>query len=235
MIRQRRMAAMRVGLAIGVSIMVFASHAPSALARPAAFDLSTLMIKAMTGVHSFMVVTDSASKPAPTSPGGVMRMHITEIVVHRSSGFTLSINTTLDGVTSSEVYTGTHVCLKRTATVAWNCTVPPSYAKTLLANLDPVKAFKASGTIMTSTGSPSTKSIQGQPCIGYSFAMSMSSLHLAGHGTMWFSQASGRLTRIDDTSTMALVAGSPPMVSTGASTYSRWDDATLRLPPVPAS
>ena len=182
-----------------------------------------------------MMVTDSITKPAPTSPGGVMKMHVEEIFIHRGSGYVLSMQMMIDGKFSSEVYTGTHVCLKHTAAEAWNCTYPPSYAKLSLASMDPVKVFKASGIVTTSRGAAGTKSIKGQSCTGYRFAMSMSSIHLTGYGTIWFSSDNGRVVQLDETSTVALVAGSPPMVTTGTSSYSRWDDASLRIPAVPVS
>lgn len=104
-----------------------------------------------------------------------------------------------------------------------------------MANIDPAKAFKASGVVTTSVGSAGTKSVQGQLCSGYQYAMSLPSIHLSGHGTMWFSSANGRVVQMDGISTVALVAGSPPMVTTATETFSRWDDASLRLPAVPVS
>jgi hypothetical protein len=147
----------------------------------------------------------------------------------------MSMQMTVDGKYSAEVYTGTHVCLKRTAAAAWNCTLPPSYATAIMANMDPVKGFKAAGIVMTSIASAGTKTIQGQPCAGYRYVISLSSIHLTGRGTIWFSSANGRVVQVDGVSTAALVAGSPPLVTTSTGIYSRWDDSSLRLPAVPTS
>jgi hypothetical protein len=233
--RQFTQVVLCIGLALGAATMVTPAQGPAASAHASGIDLGALMTKALDNVHSFMVVTDSTTKPAPASPGGVMKMHIAQIFIRRGSGFVMSRQTTTDGKFTAEVFTGTHVCLKKSATAAWDCTLPLAYAKAMMVNFDPVKAYKAAGIVMTNMGSVGTRSIKGQSCTGYRFAMSMSSIDLTGHGTMWFSTANGRVVQIDDTSTVVLVAGSAPMVIAGTSSYRRWDDTSLRLPAVPAS
>lgn len=225
----------RIGLAITAAVLALPAPVPAATVHASSTDLGALMARALDNVHSFKLVNDSTTMHASASPGDVMKMHIEEVFVRRGTGFAMSMQTTVDGKYSAEVYTGTHVCLKQTAGATWNCSVPPSYAKALLANIDPVKGFKASGVVMTSVVSAGTKSVQGQLCTGYRFAMSVAAIHLTGHGTIWFSSANGRVVQITEISTAALLAGSPPMITAGTSTYSRWDDATLRIPTVPAS
>jgi hypothetical protein len=229
----------RIGLLLGAAAMLFPAQilaqTPTATAHASGIDLGALMTNALGKMHSFKSVSDSITTHAPSSPGGVMKMHVEEIFVRHDTGFAMSMQMTIDGKYSAEVFTGTHVCLKRSAAAAWNCSTPPSMAQSSMANLDPAKAFKASGIVMTSAVSLGTKNIQGQPCAGYKYDMSVPAIHMTGHGTIWFSSADGRPVQVDGVSTTALVAGSPPMVTTSTGNYSRWNDASLRIPQVPAS
>ena len=233
--RQYTHVATRIGLACAAAAMLFPTQAPASAAHAAAIDLSALMARALGKVHSFRVVSDSRSTGAMTSPGGVMKMHMEEIFVRRGAGFTMSMQVTTDGQFHAMVYTGTHLCVKKTAAAAWDCTLSAAYVKMYTVGLDPVKAFEASGVVMTSVASAGTKTLQGQSCDGYRYAMALQSINLTGHGTIWFSSADGRVVQIDGVSTTKLTAASLPLVSTSTSTFSRWDDPSLRLPTVPAS
>jgi hypothetical protein len=226
---------LQIGLAIGAASMSVPALTPTATASASGIDLGAVMGKALAHAQSFEVVTDSTSTHASASPGGVMKMHITEIFIHRGSSFALSMQTMIDGKVNDVVYTGKHVCVKQGATGAWNCHLPLSYAKGYLDNMDPVKALKASGATMTGVASVGTRTIAGQQCTGYRYATSLASIHYQGTGTLWFSLATGRVVQGTSSGTTTIVPGNPPMVISGTSTFSRWNDPSLNLPTVPVS
>lgn len=225
--------ALRLGLAIGAAIMLFPSQTPASSAS--GIDLNALLGKALANARSFKVVSDSTTSTAPKSPRGVMKMHSERIYVRRGTGFAMSVYTTTDSQLSAMVFTGTHVCIKRTASAPWDCSVPASVVKAYVTNMDPLKAFKEAGVVMNSVSSAGTKTVQGQPCSGYNYVASLQSIHYKGHGTVWFSLATGRLVMVDGVGTAALVAGSPLMVLSSTAIYSRWNDPSLNIPAVPAS
>lgn len=227
--------AVRLGLAIGAASLFVSAPAPAATTRAAGIDLGALMGKALAHAERFEVVSDSSSTHAAGSPGGVMKIRITEIFIRRGSGYAMSMQVKTDGKVSALVYTGKHLCAKQSAAAAWNCTLPLSYVQGYLANMDPVKALKASGAIVTGVAAVGSRIIAGQACAGYRFADSLASIHYNGTGTIWFSLATGRVVRADSSGAATLVAGKPPMVTVGSTSYSHWNDPSLSLPTVPVS
>jgi hypothetical protein len=225
---------LRIGLAIGAASMIVPALTPAATAGASGIDLGALMVKALANARSFEIVSDSTTTHASASPG-VMKMRITEIFIHRGSGYALSIHTTIDGRVNDAVYTGKHVCVKSGATAAWNCNVPPSYVQGYLANMDPVKALKASGATITGVAPAGTRTVAGQQCTGYRYATSTASIHYKGTGTLWFSLATGRVVQGTSSGTATIIAGNPPMAISATVTFSHWNDPSLSIPTVPAS
>lgn len=227
--------ALRLGLAIGVAVAISPATARAASARITAADLAALMAKSLVGVQSFQVVNDSRSTHATASPGGVMKLHMVMVFVRQGKALTLSVQSTTDGKQSTMVYTGTRICVQQDAHAAWNCNLPVSYAKGFQANMDPIQAMKDSGTRMTGIAALGAKTIQGQSCDGYSFTSTLQSVKYQGHGSIWFSAATGRLVEVTSVGSMALTSGSAAMVTTGTVVYSRWNDPSLKLAAVPTS
>ena len=227
--------ALRFGLAIGVAIAVVPATARASAARITAADLAALMAKSLAGVQSFQVVNDSRSTHATGSPGGVMKLHMVMVFVRQGKAITLSVQSNTDGRQSTMVYTGTRLCVQQDAHATWNCNLPVSYAKGFQANMDPIEAMKDSGARMTGISALGAKTIQGQSCDGYSFTSTLQSIHYQGHGSIWFSSATGRLVEVTSVGSMVLTAGSAAMVTTGTVVYSRWNDPSLKLAAGPAS
>ena len=226
---------LRSGLAIGIAVAIAPATAHASAARITSGDLAALMAKSLAGVQSFHVVNDSRSTHATVSPGGVMKLHMVMVFVRQGKTLTLSVQSTTDGKQSTMVYTGTRLCVQQDAHAAWNCNLPVSYAKGFQANMDPIQAMKDSGTRMTGIAALGAKTMQGQSCDGYSFTSTLQSIHYQGHGSIWFSSATGRLVEVTSVGSMALTAGSAAMVTTGTVVYSRWNDPTLKLAAIPAS
>jgi hypothetical protein len=224
--------AMRFGLLLGAAVLALPAQTHAAPAQITGNDLGALVTKSLAGVHSFQVVLDSISTHASASPGGVMKSHMVIVYLHQGNHFAMSMQSTNDGKWTAVVYTGTRVCMQRSEHGSWNCNVPLSYAKGYLANLDPVKAMKESGMTMTAVSSAGTKTIQGQSCTGYTYSESMQSIHYTGHGTLWFSSATGRVVEGTAVGSLQAVPGSAAMVTTSTEVYSRWNDPSLKLPAV---
>ena len=227
--------ALRLGLAIGVAVAISPATARAAAARITAVDLAALMAKSLAGVQSFQVVNDSRSTHATASPGGVMKLHMVMVFVRQGKALTVSVQSTTDGKQATLVYTGTRVCVQQGAHAAWNCNLPVSYAKGFQANMDPIQAMKDSGARMTGIAALGAKTIQGQSCDGYSFTTTLESVKYQGHGSIWFSSASGRLVEVTSVGSMALTSGSAAIVTTGTVVYSRWNDPSLKIAAVPGS
>jgi len=227
--------ALRFSLAIGIVLAISPSPTQASAARMTSANLGALMAKSLVGMRSVQVVNDSISTHAATSPGGVMKLHMVMVFVRQAKGFTMSMQSIVNGKQVAFVYTGTHACVRQDLHGAWNCNLPFSYVKGYLANMDPVQAMKDSGTIIAGIAAVGAKTIQGQACNGYSFTTTLSSVHYHGRGVIWFSSSTGRLVEATSVGSMTVVAGSAAMMTTGTVVHSRWNDPTLKLPAVPVS
>ena len=226
---------LRFGLAIGIAVAIAPATTHASAARITRGDLAAMMAKSMAGVQSFQVVNDSRSTHATASPGGVMKLRMVMVFVWQGKVLTLSVQSTTDGKQSTMVYNGTRLCVQQDARATWNCNLPVSYAKAFQANMDPIQAMKDSGTSMTGIAALGAKTIQGQSCDGYSFTSTLQAIHYTGHGSIWFSSATGRLVEVTSVGSMTLTAGGAAMVTTGTVVYSRWNDPSLKLAVGPAS
>ncbi len=85
---------------------------------------------------------------------------------------------------------------------------------------------------MAPTGRNQT--IGGQSCAVYTFTESVATgVTLTVHG-MWYLNPTTTLpVEVDAVGSEALVQGQPPFAVKSTTSYSRWNDSTLRVPAVP--
>jgi hypothetical protein len=223
--------ALAVVLVVGAAILPSTAHA--APARTSVDDIGRMIAKSLTNVSSFQVVFDSGSGTGAAAAASKER--ITEYFVRHGAGFSMYAVFKGHGQTMTMVDTGKHLCQRRGDSGAWNCNFPTSLALSYFSNLDIVKAYKSSGTVLRDITASGTKTIQGQSCQGYNFTATTSLIHFTAHGTYWFSSASGRIVELTEVGSIVVSNASAPIVSTSTVVYSRWNDPSIKIPTVPAS
>jgi hypothetical protein len=188
----------------------------------------TQMAHALGRMRSYEVVTRGAGAGASVTS--------TTVVVRHGQTTRLAVTalTQRAGQTSRQeaVFTGTHLCLRTSASGAWMYRAERSSTLTHL--------FTTGAAQLTKSFGPGQRSVpvgrqtrQGQPCTGYRFTLSSRGVH--GQGTLWLSQATRLPVEEDAVSTLVQPTSTSRLVVRTTQRWSHWNDSRLSIPSVPAS
>ncbi len=196
------------------------------------------MLTAMSAASAYRIVVDSTISGGGTPRGSVTRTHMEMIRVHHGTTtqlYVLMVNTPAKGTvsTSETVMSGTRGCTRQSRTGAWTCHYPPS-AFAALTNADPAKALREAGLRFAMTPTGGSRTIGGQSCAVYTFTESMASgVTLTVHGTWYLNPATTLPVEVDAVGSESVGQGQPPFAVKSTTSFSRWNDPTLRVPAVP--
>jgi hypothetical protein len=160
----------------------------------------------------------------------------TAVVRRRGTTLRLYLTTTTQRAgqvsTLEEVLTGAHLCLRPRVRSAWACSAAPRSTLALLQNIAPDRMAQVFGLVQRYVPmGPHAR--QGQACLVYRFKQGAGNVH--NQGTLWIARATALPVEEDTVSTLALRPGTPSVVMRMTQRWSRWNDARLTIPSVPAS
>jgi len=226
-------------LASGVVALTLLTGSASASAQGMALQpIVARMLTAMSAASAYRIVVDSTISGGGALMGGATRTHMEMIRVHHGTTtqlYMLMVNTPAKGAvsTSETVMSGTRGCTRQSRTGAWNCHYPPSVFAAL-TNADPAKALQEAGMRVALSPTGGRQTIQGQTCAVYTFTESVATgVTLTVHG-MWYLNPTTTLpVEVDAVGSESVGQGQPPFAVKSTTSYSRWNDSTLRVPAVP--
>jgi hypothetical protein len=188
--------------------------------------------QALARVWGYQLTVQAATagygSPLTATSTAVVRRHGTAL------RFYLTTTTHRAGQVSTleEVLTGAHLCLRTRGRSAWACSAAPRSTLALLQSMAPDRMAQAFGLVPRYVPL-GRHTRQGQACLAYRFNQGAGSVH--NQGTLWIARATALPVEEDMVSTLALRTGMPSVVVRTTQRWSRWNDARLTVPSVPAS
>jgi len=198
------------------------------------------MITAVSAATAFRVVIDTTVSGGGAMMGGASRSHLEMIRVRHGATTQMSVimrSTSAKGPARVEemVIVGTRGCVRMSHIGAWNCHYPPATFAAMATMNDPAKALQGLGLRLAMTPTGHSRTIGGQTCAVYAFTESLTTggVVVASHGTWCLDAATSLPVEVDAVGSEAVIKGQPPFTTKSVSSYSRWNDPTLRVPAVP--
>ena len=234
--RQRTRLVSRV-IGLGIVALLIGTAAPAAQGA-ALQPIVARMIRALSAVSAYKMIDDSTISGGGAMMGGASTTHLEVIRTHRGPTAQLSMRSETRMATgpvriSEMVVSGTRGCVRTSPGAAWNCHYPAAAFAAML-NADQAKALQATGLRLLMTPMGRSRTIGGRTCALYTFTETMTvGITLTMHGTWCLDPATALPVEVDAVGTETLVKGQPPFTTRSTTLYSRWNDATLRVPVVP--
>jgi hypothetical protein len=214
----------------GISLLVTATVLIAPAARAASSSIVQQMQQALQKVQRYEMSMDLKVSGTATNASTT---HVEAIVVrHGTSGAVYVQEKTVAGAqsTSAEaVYTQTRTCTRSAGATSWHCQAATSTLAALLKYPDLTTTL---GAQMQPTPIGS-KLVRGQRCEGYSIVTSSASSTV--RGTVWLAPATKLPVEEEVSESLVLQKGRAPLTSRLQIDVSRYNDPSLRIPPVPAS
>jgi len=226
-------------LASGVVALTLLTGAAPAPARGAALPpIVARMLTAMSAATAYRMVQDGTISGGGAPMGGASTIHMEMINVRHGTTtqlYVLMVNTPAKGAVSRSetVMSGTRGCTRLSRTGSWNCHYPPAAFATL-TNADPAKALRETGLRFAMTPTGGSRTIGGQSCAVYTFTESLTAgVALTIHGTWYLNPVTTLPVEVDAVGSESVGQGQPPFAVKSTTSFSRWNDPTLRVPAVP--
>jgi len=244
--RPWRAAGALTGLALPVIALAVAVPARSS-ARATGADPLPAVAAALARARSYQAAISAVS----TGPAGAVTVAGTVVVV-RAGGVERSettLTTTLPSgrrVVAQILASGGRVCTRRATAGPYACARPSAVAAAALnLDADPSRAFRGAETALVFTR-VGARRVGGQTCDAYAFTVALPALirqrtpgagSAAARGVLAIAPATGRPCREDQTLTLATpgVGRTSTTTTRTTTTWSRFDNARLRVPPVPGA